>query len=72
MPIPLIDPVQVTTNERLASVEATVEQIDKRLTSIESRMASLETRMTWLIGLLFPILVAILGATVTILLNMPK
>ena len=87
MPIPIIDPSQATTNERLARLEAIAEQhrqglisledrMDKRMDNIEDRIARVEDHMQWsfrwLIGILFTILLAILGATVTILLNLPK
>lgn len=90
MPIPIIDPSQATTNERLARLEAIVEQlaqtlmrVEDRITRVEDRIARVEDRIAkvedhmnksfrWLVGILFTILIAILGATVTILLNMPK
>ncbi len=83
MPIPIIDPSQATTNERLARFDAIVEQlaqtlvrVEDRLTNLEDRIARVEDHMNksfrWLVGILFTILIAILGATVTILLNMPK
>ena len=87
MPIPIIDPSQATTNERLARLEAIAEQhrqglisledrMDKRMDNIEDRIARVEDHMQWsfrwLIGILFTILLAILGATVTILLNLHK
>ena len=87
MPIPIIDPSQATTNERLARLEAIAEEhkqglisledrMDKRMDNIEDRIARVEDHMQksfrWLIGILFTILLAILGATVTILLNLPK
>ncbi len=87
MPIPIIDPSQATTNERLTRLEAIAEEhkqglislekrMDKRMDNIEDRIARVEDHMQksfrWLIGILFTILLAILGATVTILLNLPK
>ena len=87
MPIPIIDPSQATTNERLTRLEAIAEEhkqglislenrMDKRMDNIEDRIARVEDHMhksfRWLIGILFTILLAILGATVTILLNLPK
>ncbi len=94
MPIPIIDPSQATTNERLTGLEAIAEQhtlalaeikahiarvedrMDKRMSNIEDRIARVEDHMQksfgWLVGILFTILLAILGATVTILLNLPK
>ena len=80
MPIPIIDPSQATTNERLARLEAIAEQHRQGLISLEDRMdkrmSNIEDHMQksfrWLIGILFTILLAILGATVTILLNLPK
>ena len=83
MPIPIIDPSQAMTNENLARLEAIVEQliqtlvrVEDRITRIEDRIAKVEDHMNksfrWLVGILFTILIAILGATVTILLNMPK
>ena len=87
MPIPIIDPSQATTNERLTRLEAIAEQhtlalaeikahitrvedrMDKRMSNIEDR---LDKSFRWLVGILFTILLAILGATVTILLNLPK
>ena len=87
MPIPIIDPSQATTNERLAKLEAIAEEhkqglisledrMDKRMSNIEDRIARVEDHMQksfrWLVGILFTILLAILGATVTILLNLPK
>ena len=95
MPIPIIDPSQATTNERLARLEAIAEQHKQGLISLEDRITRVEDRITrvedhiarveeriveerldksfrWLVGILFTILLAILGATVTILLNLPK
>ena len=61
---------------RLTRVEAIIEQINHRLISIDNRLTSLENRMIglfkWVIGLQFTILLAILGAVITILLNLPK
>ena len=87
MPIPIIDPSQATTNERLARLEAIAEQHTLALAEIKAHIARVEDRMDkrmdniedhmqksfrWLIGILFTILLAILGATVTILLNLPE
>ena len=87
MPIPIIDPSQATTNERLTRLEAIAEQHTLALAEIKAHIARIEDRMDkrmsniedhmqksfrWLIGILFTILLAILGATVTILLNLPK
>ena len=90
MPIPIIDPSQATTNERLARLEAIVEQQAQTLVRVEDRMTRVGDRMTrvgdrmtrvedylhksfrWLVGILFTILIAILGATVTILLHTSK
>ncbi len=67
MPIPIIEPQ--TTNERLARLETMVVQINDRLTRLEDHM---QKSFRWLVGILFTILLTILGATVTILLNLPK
>ena len=87
MPIPIIDPSQATTNERLARLEVIAEQHTLALAEIKAHIARVEDRMDkrmsniedhmqksfrWLVGILFTILLAILGATVTILLNLPK
>ncbi len=76
MPIPIIDPSQATTNERLTRLEAIAEQHTLALAEIKAHIARVEDRMDksfrWLIGILFTILLAILGATVTILLNLPE
>ena len=76
MPIPIIDPSQATTNERLTRLEAIAEQHTLALAEIKAHIARVEDRMDksfrWLIGILFTILLTILGATVTILLNLPK
>lgn len=76
MPIPIIDPSQATTNERLTRLEAIAEQHTLALAEIKAHIARVEDRMDksfrWLVGILFTILLAILGATVTILLNLPK
>ena len=88
MPIPIIDPSQATTNERLTRLEAIAEQhkqnlisLADRITRVEDHIARVEERIVeermqksfrWLVGILFTILLTILGATVTILLNMPK
>ena len=83
MPIPIIDPSQATTNERLTGLEAIAEQhtlalaeIKAHIARVEDRIARVEDHMQksfrWLVGILFTILLAILGATVTILLNLPK
>ena len=76
MPIPIIDPSQATTNERLTRLEAIAEQHTLALAEIKAHIARVEDRVDksfrWLVGILFTNLLAILGATVTILLNMPK
>ena len=76
MPIPIIDPSQATTNERLARLEAIAEQHTLALAEIKAHIARVEDRMDksfrWIVGILFTILLTILGATVTILLNLPK
>ena len=76
MPIPIIDPSQATTNERLTRLEAIAEQHTLALAEIKAHIARVEDRMDksfhWLVGVLFTNLLAILGATVTILLNLPK
>lgn len=81
MPIPIIDPSQVTTNERLTRLEAIAEQHKQNLISLEDRITRVEDRIVedrmdksfrWLVGILFTIILTILGATVTILLNLPK
>ena len=76
MPIPIIDPSQATTNERLTRLEAIAEQHTLALAEIKAHIARVEDRMDksfrWLVGILFTILLTILGATVTILLNLPK
>ncbi len=76
MPIPIIDPSQATTNERLTRLEAIAEQHTLALAEIKAHIARVEDRVDksfrWLVGILFTILLAILGATVTILLNLPK
>ena len=76
MPIPIIDPSQATTNERLTRLEAIAEQHTLALAKIKAHIARVEDRVDksfrWLVGILFTILLAILGATVTILLNLPK
>ena len=76
MPIPIIDPSQATTNERLTRLEAIAEQHTLALAEIKAHIARVEDRIDksfrWLVGILFTILLAILGATVTILLNLPK
>ena len=69
MPIPIIDPSRATTNERLARLETMVVQINDRLTRLEDNM---QKSFRWLVGIFFTILLTILGATVTILLNLPK
>ena len=63
MPIPVIN-AQVTTNERLAKLEPLVAQLDKRLDNLEQGQR-------WIIGLLFTILIAIMSASITILIKMP-
>ena len=69
MPIPIIDPSRATTNERLARLETMVVQINDRLTRLQDNM---QKSFRWLVGILFTILLTILGATVTILFNLPK
>ena len=63
MPIPVIN-AQATTNERLARLEALVAQLDKRLNNLEQGQR-------WIIGLLFTILIALMSASITILVKMP-
>ena len=67
MPIPIIEPQ--TTNEKLARLETMVVQINDRLTRLQDKM---QKSFRWLVGIFFTILLTILGATVTILLNLPK
>lgn len=67
--MPIIDPSRATTNERLARLETMVVQINDRLTRLEDNM---QKSFRWLVGILFTIPLTILGATVTILLNLPK
>ena len=76
--------VQLPTLEaRTARLEGIVEQITQQLASLNEGQRDLSNRMTnfenrmlslfkWVIGLLFTILLTIFGATVTILLNLPK
>ncbi len=70
MPIPLIDPSQVTTNERLTRLEAIAEAHTKALTEIKAHIVRLEDHMhqsfRWLIGLMF---LAWISTIVTILLK---
>lgn len=63
MPIPVIN-AQATTNERLARLEALVAQLDKCLDNLEQGQR-------WIIGLLFTILIALMSASITILVKMP-
>ena len=63
MPIPVIN-AQATTNERLARLEALVAQLDKHLDNLEQGQH-------WIIGLLFTILIALMSASITILVKMP-
>ena len=63
MPIPVIN-AQATTNERLARLEALVDQLDKHLNNLEQGQC-------WIIGLLFTILIALMSASITILVKMP-
>ncbi len=69
MPIPLIDPSQATTNERLTRLEAIAEEHTKALTEIKAHIVRLEDHMhksfRWLIGLMF---LAWVSTIVTILL----
>lgn len=76
--------VQLPTLEaRTARLEGIVEQITQQLASLNEGQRDLSNRMTnfenrmlslfkWVIGLLFTVLLTIFGATVTILLNLPK
>ncbi len=57
---------------RLSRIEGIVEQIDKRLSSLETRMANLETGQRWIVGLLFTLLIANVGAAITIVLTLSK
>lgn len=72
-----------TLEARTARLEGIVEQITQQLASLNegqrdlsNRLTHLENRMLsffkWVIGLLFAILLTIFGATVTILLNLPR
>ena len=61
MPIPVIN---AQANERLAKLEPLVAQLDKRLDNLEQGQR-------WIIGLLFTILIAIMSASITILIKMP-
>ena len=53
-------------------VNGIVEQIDKRLSSLETCMANLETGQRWIVGLLFTLLIANVGAAITIVLTLSK
>ena len=63
MPIPVTN-AQATTNERLAKLEALVAQPDKHFDNLEQGQR-------WIIGLLFTILIAIMSASITILVKIP-
>ena len=62
--------------QTLVRVEDRITRVEDRIARLEDRIAKVEDHMNksfrWLVGILFTILIAILGATVTILLNMPK
>ena len=77
MSIPIIDPAQASTNERLARLEAIAEQHTQTLVEIKTYIARVEDRITrvedhlhkafrWLIGLMF---IAWISTIVTILLK---
>lgn len=57
MSIPLIDPSQATTNERLTRLDAIAEEHTKALTEIKAHIVRLEDHLyksfRWLIGLMF-------------------
>ena len=57
---------------RLSRIEGIVEQIDKRLSNLETRMANFETGQRWIVGLLFALLIANVGAAITIVLTLSK
>lgn len=63
MPIPVTN-AQATTNERLVKLEALVAQLDKHFDNLEQGQR-------WIIGLPFTILIAIMSASITILVKMP-
>lgn len=63
MPIPVIN-ARATTNERPAKLEALGAQLDEHFDNLEQGQR-------WIIGLLFTILIAIMSASITILVKMP-
>ena len=70
MSIPIIDPSQAATNERLARLEAIAEQHTQTLGEIKAYITRVEDYMhksfRWLIGLMF---IAWVSTIVTILLK---
>ncbi len=70
MSIPIIDPAQASTNERLARLEAIAEQHTQTLVEIKTYIARVEEHMhksfRWIIGLMF---IAWISTIVTILLK---
>ena len=70
MSIPIIDPAQAATNERLARLEAIAEQHTQTLVEIKTYIARVEEHMhksfRWIIGLMF---IAWISTIVTILLK---
>ena len=63
MSIPIIDPAQAATNERLARLEAIAEQHTQTLNRLEDHM---HKAFRWIIGLMF---IAWISTIVTILLK---
>ena len=73
----IINP-QSDFDARLSRIEGEIEQINrhidalhKRIDSVERRLDNLEKGQRWIVGLLFTQILAIFGATVTILLSLP-
>ena len=56
----------------LFQIKGIVVQIDKRLSSLETRMTNLETGQRWIVSLLFTLLIASVGAAITIVLTLSK
>ncbi len=55
--------------ERIAHIEGTLEQMDKRLGSVERRLDGIDTKFNWVIGLILTSWITIVGLLVAVVLK---
>ena len=59
-----------STDLRIAHIEGTLEQMDKRLSSVERRLDGIDTKFNWVIGLILTSWITIVGLLVAVVLRM--